>query len=377
MRLLRRWIGGQSTGTPPECKRTFKRRLHRGLTSIRRYGSLNFAELVGKPFPKYQIYVSSSSDPYLNLSIEHFLLQKTPKDSTILYFYVNRPCVVIGRNQNPWVEANLRALVSSQVEAKANDQAVTEPILLVRRRSGGGTVFHDQGNVNYCVICPSAEFTRDKHAMMVATALRSIGVSRARVNRRHDIVLDSEVEDESIRSSSPVGSHLPAKDIERARLPKISGSAYKLTRGRCLHHGTCLLSSPNLHRIPWILRSPAKPYIKAKGVESISSPVSNVNVSMEAFRKAVMEAFGNLYGLNIDSFTSFPQKQGLHEDLGWAGGVVNETEIHVPEIERGVKELMVCEEDSPWNRHSTYYGPESLQNGSICRHRNSRSLALH
>ena len=76
---------------------------------------------------------------------------------------------------------------------------------------------------------------------------------------------------------------------------KISGSAYKLTRGCALHHGTCLLSSPNLNNIPQYLHSPAKSYISARGVESVSSPVTNVCLNNDDFSNAVQECFEEMY----------------------------------------------------------------------------------
>ncbi|POW22394.1 hypothetical protein PSHT_01359 [Puccinia striiformis] len=57
------------------------------------------------------------TDPYLNLSIEEYLFRNESKS------------VIIGRNQNPWQETNLE-------ELKQQD------IRIVRRRSGGGTVYH-------------------------------------------------------------------------------------------------------------------------------------------------------------------------------------------------------------------------------------------
>src|SRR4051812_8580204 len=44
-----------------------------------------------------QIYRSTSTDPYLNLSLEHHLLQHSDPDSTILFLYTNRPSIIIGR----------------------------------------------------------------------------------------------------------------------------------------------------------------------------------------------------------------------------------------------------------------------------------------
>lgn len=251
-----------------------------------------------------KVYISRSLDPYLNLSIEHFLLQKSPPDSTILFLYTNRPSVIIGRNQNPWLEVNLRLLAGNQTEITT--VSGLGQVLLVRRRSGGGAVFHDEGNVNYSVICPTSVFNRDKHAQMVVQALRNLGVGRAKVNERHDIVLEPASESQS-----------------NARPLKVSGSAYKLTRLRSLHHGTCLLSSPNIKDISKYLRSPAKPFIKARGVDSVSSPVSNVNVPNEEFERAVVAEFGKMYG-NVDPI------------------IVGDNESDVPDIAKGLNEIRVC-----------------------------------
>jgi lipoate-protein ligase A len=197
--------------------------------------------------------------------LEHHLLQTSHPESTVLLLYINSPCVVFGRNQNPWLEVNLARLGDVQ---------------LVRRRSGGGTVFHDGGNVNFSVICPPRAFDRDKHAEMVVRALKRLGKTSTRVNERHDIVMD-----------------VPATGGQGGQSTfKVSGSAYKLTRLRSLHHGTCLLRSPNLGLISPLLRSPAEPFIKARGVESVRSPVANVEVDTEDFKTAVVDEFERMYG---------------------------------------------------------------------------------
>ncbi|KAI9054092.1 hypothetical protein LZ554_001263 [Drepanopeziza brunnea f. sp. 'monogermtubi'] len=252
----------------------------------------NFVQTATNPFNKSKVYISRSLDPYLNLSIEHYLLQKTPEDSTVLFLYTNRPSVIIGRNQNPWTEVNLGVLRNSDLGVQ-----------LVRRRSGGGTVFHDEGNVNYSVIMPTPSFDRDKHAEMVVRGLQSLGVGQARVNERHDIVVDKII---------PGGGERPFK---------VSGSAYKLTRLRSVHHGTCLLSSPNIGSISKYLRAPAKPYIRSRGVESVSSKITNVGLENDHFEQAVVEEFGKMYG-------AFDMT------------MVNDELKDVPEIKKGFEELM-------------------------------------
>lgn len=248
-----------------------------------------------------QSYISTSDDPYLNLSIEHHLLQTTPPDSTVLFLYTNRPSIIIGRNQNPWLEVNLALLNATANKGEENnalrhlpETGLTGTVDLVRRRSGGGTVFHDQGNVNWTVICPSSTFTRDKHAEMVVRALRSAGIARARVNERHDVVLDQGQKDSV--TSDPDDTHATPFQTDSPRPLKVSGSAYKLTRARALHHGTCLLNSPHLHVIPHYLHSPAKGFVTARGVESVSSPVGNILLENERFEAGVREHFARMYG---------------------------------------------------------------------------------
>jgi lipoate---protein ligase len=286
----------------------------------------SFSEAVSHSQNTVQSYISTSRDPYLNLSLEHYILQRSPPTSTILFIYINKPCVVIGRNQNPWLEVNLNALKSRTSSSNLGTHARNVGnIDLVRRRSGGGTVFHDEGNVNWSVICPPASFTRSKHAEMVVRALRSLGVERSRVGARYDVLLDQgPVSDTSV---SPKDAHkTPFTDAKQSGVPplKVSGSAYKLTRTRALHHGTCLLSSPNLQQIPGYLHSPAKPYIKAKGVESVSSPVGNIGLSNDEFIEKVSQEYHQMYGKSIA-----PRME------------IGQDELDLPEIQNGYEELKV------------------------------------
>ena len=243
---------------------------------FRHYGTQS-SSAIPHPTQQVQAYISQSRDPYLNLSIEHHLFSAAPPDSKILFLYTNKPCVVIGRNQNPWLEANLRLLRSPR--ALADDGAPSTngplpPIALVRRRSGGGAVFHDAGNVNWSAAVPRAAFARDHHAAMVARALGRCGAADARVNARHDVVME-----------------------RGGGVFKVGGSAFKIARGRALHHGTALLGSRYLGRIAAFLRSPAAEYITAKGVGSVRSQVANVGVSNAVFERAVLEEFARMYGV--------------------------------------------------------------------------------
>ena len=327
------------------------------------FSKVRFAELCSAPASKFQVYSSLSHDPLFNLSIEHYLLQKTPPESTILLFYVNSPCVVIGRNQNPWLEANLKYMASKPIRVLDSGTCEGQPgdyfVGLVRRRSGGGTVFHDFQNINFSVIRPSSEFTRDKSVEMVVKAIRKDN-PRTRVNERHDIVLDT-------------GPLLDARefpdqcDMHKTRFAlgtslKVSGSAYKLTRDRSLHHGTCLLNSPNLRELSKYLNSPFRPFITAKGVDSVRSPVSNLyNAESQPnhrlrFEKQVSDAFRDSHCPSIDFDSMFSEEDRRVRRLvakgNWVAATLDENLAKISEVKAGMEELMVkCMRISP---HSAY-----------------------
>lgn len=81
------------------------------------------------------VYISSSNDIFYNLALEDWLYQNYDfKDESLLLLWSNTPCVVIGRHQNPWTEVNIKQLIQNNIQ-------------LSRRNSGGGTVYHDLGEI--------------------------------------------------------------------------------------------------------------------------------------------------------------------------------------------------------------------------------------
>lgn len=81
------------------------------------------------PKENVECYISTHTDPFVNLAIEDYLFKTTDPEKYILYLWRNKPCVVVGRNQNPFKECNLQYMEEHNIP-------------LVRRRSGGGTVYH-------------------------------------------------------------------------------------------------------------------------------------------------------------------------------------------------------------------------------------------
>ncbi len=191
-------------------------------------------------FPVYdwsmRVFVSPYQNPFLNLALEdHFL--RGGADLPVLFLYVNRPCVVLGRFQNPWLETQLSYLVE-------ND------IWLVRRQSGGGCVFHDEGNLNFSFITPDPMINRMKHAELLREAFAEADIPLT-ISPRHDLWLDGR---------------------------KISGSAFKQTKFGSFHHGTFLVSS-DLEKLEESLKHTIIP----SATKSIASVRSKVITLQEKF----------------------------------------------------------------------------------------------
>ncbi|KAF9226770.1 Lipoyltransferase and lipoate-protein ligase [Gyrodon lividus] len=210
--------------------------------------------------PTHSIYVSNSTNPYFNLTLEDWLFRYHAPRAPLLLLYKDSSCVVIGRNQNPWKEVNL-------MEAKAKG------IPWIRRRSGGGTVYHDLGNTNYSIHVPRTTFDRRETAQVVLRAVRALGVD-AYVNERNDICVSGE---------------------------KVSGSAYKIVGNRAYHHGTMLIST-RLGTLGDLLRT-NKPTMNTKGVASVRSPVRNLvqsstTATHQAFVETMVRSFREEYGID-------------------------------------------------------------------------------
>lgn len=144
------------------------------------------------------------SDPYSNLALEEALLERGFGGGSALLLYENDPCVVVGRNQNPWAEASADAEL---------------PVL--RRVSGGGAVYQDRGNLNWALIVPRARHDRDAELALVVGALRELG-------------LELEA---GPRGGLFVSGGGPFKGA------KVSGTARRLSSERVLHHGTLLVDA--------------------------------------------------------------------------------------------------------------------------------------
>lgn len=129
---------------------------------------------------KKSVFISQSTDIFTNLALEDWFYKNYDfKNHHILFLWRNNPCVVIGRHQNPWIEHN------SQLAEKRG-------IVLARRNSGGGTVYHDIGNLNLSFFTPRERYNRKYNLEIITRALyREWGIE-AEVNKREDIVVEGK-----------------------------------------------------------------------------------------------------------------------------------------------------------------------------------------
>ncbi len=181
-------------------------------------------------------YISNSKSPYMNLAMEDMLcdfVESQNEETAVVYFWVNVSCVVCGRNQNPFAECNMDYLMKNN-------------IVLVRRKSGGGTVFQDAGNLNFTFIANEGYFDKQKSMMIVCNALNNLGIP-AIISGRNDIIIKGK---------------------------KISGSAFCRRDNACIHHGTLLIDT-DLEKMLGAL-TPDDMKLKVKGIRSVRSRVMNL-----------------------------------------------------------------------------------------------------
>ena len=183
------------------------------------------------------LYINNTSnDPYFNMALDEYVVKHLDPSNDYFYFYINRPTVVIGRNQNTIEEVNL-------------DYVKEHDIIVVRRMSGGGAVYHDMGNINFSFVVDyrKEDFnSMERFAKAIVKALSKFGIM-AEFTGRNDITIDRK---------------------------KFSGNAQYVTRNRILHHGTLLFDSDLSVLSKALNVKPEK--IKSKGIKSVKSRVTNI-----------------------------------------------------------------------------------------------------
>lgn len=207
-----------------------------------------------------RILIGRDTDPRRNLAREESLLLRygaDGPDETILYLWQNAPVVVIGRNQNAWQECRVTAMER-------------DGVLLARRTTGGGAVYHDAGNLNFSFLGPRDRYDLDRQLGVIRSAVAAFGID-CEFSGRNDLLADGR---------------------------KFSGNAFRFTRFGSLHHGTLLVSA-DFSALGRYLR-PSEAKLKAKGIRSVSSRVVNLSelapVTIASLTDALCRAYGAQYG---------------------------------------------------------------------------------
>lgn len=139
--------------------------------------TINKKELNNVNAIKKSVFISQSYDVFTNLALEDWIYKNYNFDNHhVLMLWANDPCVVIGRHQNPFSEANI-------------SQLTRNGITLARRNSGGGAVFHDRGNLNCTFFTPRERYNRNYNLNIITRALFREWNINAEISKRDDITL--------------------------------------------------------------------------------------------------------------------------------------------------------------------------------------------
>lgn len=177
--------------------------------------------------------------PYFCLAAEEYLLKNYSED--IFMLWQSHNTVVVGKHQNALGEINYRYVNENHTR-------------VARRISGGGTVFHDHGNVNFTFIknvSGPQEISFKRFTQPIVDALATLGIT-AVTSGRNDLLVDNR---------------------------KISGNAEHVYKNRVLHHGTLLYNS-DLENLGNAIRVVPGKY-RSKAVQSNRSVVVNISEFIE------------------------------------------------------------------------------------------------
>lgn len=230
---------------------------------------------------RLQTLISNKTNPYVNVAVENYLLGLEEHDVVTLYLWKNRRTVVIGQNQNPYAECNVDALIGDGGH-------------LMRRRTGGGAVYHDDGNINFSFIVPHELYDQDRQFGVIRRAVEDYGL-HTELSGRNDVLCEGR---------------------------KFSGNAFNKAKYQHLHHGTILIKGNIDDLKRYLIVRPAK--LQKHGVASVQSRVVNLSelapVTAENIVPHLLEAFEAEYGMkaemmDFDSVSSLSEVVRLTEEM--------------------------------------------------------------
>ncbi|MFT4444860.1 biotin/lipoate A/B protein ligase family protein [Parvimonas sp. G1967] len=178
---------------------------------------------------------NKNTDVYFNLAMEEYFFEKFKKDEVFM-LWINEPSVVIGKHQNLIEELNMKYCFENNIK-------------IARRLSGGGTVVHDFGNLNYTYITNTTGDT----ALDFKEFLKPM--YKALLNLK-------------------INANISPRNDFRVLEKKICGHSQFMRKKRVLHHG-CILFDSNLNNLRNALNVKNKKII-SKSAKSVKSSVANL-----------------------------------------------------------------------------------------------------
>lgn len=260
-----------------------------------------------KKAPKRVVFISQSTDVFANLAFEAWMYKNWCFDKKqVLFLWRNSPCVVIGRHQNPMVEANLPYLATAGVP-------------VARRSSGGGTVYHDEGNLNCTFFTARDRYNRRENLDLICQTLREDFGIEATVNERDDIIIEDQY--------------------------KVSGSAAKLGRTTAYHHCSLLVRADK-RQLKLALQG--NKTIDSKATASIPAPVMNLNeLNEELTVDQLLTSIGRTYLQSRSNASELSAKQLYQNSNGYT--LINPTDDWFP----GLGELQEELSSNSWLHNKT------------------------
>ena len=184
-----------------------------------------------------KIYRNACEEPGFNLALDEAMMEHPAcKEGPVFGFWQNRPSVIIGVHQCAEREVNL-------------EYCHGHDIPVVRRCTGGGAVYHDEGNLNFSLFVPATGLETDYRVCyeLFAPLFAKMGVE-IELSGTNDLLLQGR---------------------------KFSGMASRKGADVHLYHGT-LLFDVNTERMALALGNPEGKFVQARGVKSRHAEVINL-----------------------------------------------------------------------------------------------------
>lgn len=257
------------------------------------------------------VFVSGVNSPKISNAFEIFLLDQRLNHPN-LFIRRSTPTVVMGVNQNPWIECDVNEIKRRGVE-------------LMRRSTGGGTVYLDEGNLLVGFLgnlTKNPQLSKKVNNQIIIDSIKDTFNVDADSSGRNDVVVGDK---------------------------KVAGSAfrYEKTNGDdyILHHLSILVNA-DLDVLQRYL-TPDKRKLDAKGVKSVRSRVENLIkfnslASIDQFKESIIANFINRHQINDVNYVEvdgpmmleIPEVKKVYDQLNSESWIYGNTPIFTHKLDK-------------------------------------------